>query len=148
VLIMTSNSPVPETSNDTQLREALLAYFKPEFVNRLDDVVRFSPLTREQLSEIVDMQVARVAARARERGVEVILTDDARRLLGNMGYDPNYGARPLRRVIQRQLTDKLALEMLEGLIREGDTVTADAVGGELELNTTRSTERAAAASAA
>jgi ATP-dependent Clp protease ATP-binding subunit ClpB len=148
VLIMTSNIPVPETSNDTQLREALLAYFKPEFVNRLDEVVRFSALTREQISEIVDLQVAQVAARARERGVELTLTDDARRLLGNLGYDPAYGARPLRRVIQRQLTDKLALALLEGRIREGDTVTADAAGGELTLSTARSPERTAAAPAA
>jgi ATP-dependent Clp protease ATP-binding subunit ClpB len=148
VLIMTSNIPVPETSNDTQLREALLEYFKPEFVNRLDEVVRFSALSREQISEIVDLQVAQVAARARERGVELTLSDDARRLLGNLGYDPTYGARPLRRVIQRQLTDKLALALLEGRIREGDTVAADAVSGELELSTTRSPERTAAASAA
>jgi ATP-dependent Clp protease ATP-binding subunit ClpB len=135
VLIMTSNIPVPETSNDAELREALLSYFKPEFVNRLDDVVRFKPLTREQLSEIVDLQVARVAERAAERGVELRLTGAARQLLGNMGYDPTYGARPLRRVIQRQLTDKLALALLEGKIREGDVVTADSVDGELSLST-------------
>jgi ATP-dependent Clp protease ATP-binding subunit ClpB len=133
VLIMTSNIPVPETSNDAELREALLPFFKPEFVNRLDDVVRFKPLTREQLSEIVDIQVARVAERARERGVALTLTDTARQLLGNLGYDPTYGARPLRRVIQRQLTDKLALALLEGRVREGDAVTADAQGGEIVL---------------
>jgi ATP-dependent Clp protease ATP-binding subunit ClpB len=135
VLIMTSNIPVggPDPMNDAQLREALLAYFKPEFVNRLDDVVRFEALTREQLSEIVDLQVARVAARARERGVTLTLSDDAKTLLGNMGYDPAYGARPLRRVIQRQLTDRLALALLEGRIREGDAVTADARNGELVL---------------
>jgi ATP-dependent Clp protease ATP-binding subunit ClpB len=134
VLIMTSNIPVPETANDAELREALLAHFKPEFVNRLDDVVRFAPLTREQLSEIVDLQVARVAGRAGERGVELKLTDDAKTLLGNLGYDPAYGARPLRRVIQRQLTDKLALALLEGSVREGDTVTAEARDGEVVLD--------------
>ncbi len=136
VLIMTSNIPVPETSNDAELREALLSYFKPEFVNRLDDVVRFRSLTREQISEIVNLQVAGVAERARERGVELTLTDDARTLLGNMGYDPTYGARPLRRVIQRQLTDKLALALLEGKVREGDAVTGDAQNGEIVLEVT------------
>ena len=136
VLIMTSNIPVPETDNDAELREALLSHFKPEFVNRLDDVVRFKPLTREQISRIVDLQVQGVAARARERGVELTLTDEASQLLGNLGYDPTYGARPLRRVIQRQLTDKLALALLEGRIREGDHVTAQARGGEIELEVT------------
>jgi ATP-dependent Clp protease ATP-binding subunit ClpB len=134
VLIMTSNIAVPETSSDAQLREALLSHFKPEFVNRLDDIIRFAALTREQISEIVNLQVARVVERARERGVELALTDTARQLLGNMGYDPTYGARPLRRVIQRQLTDKLALALLEGRIREGDSVTADAANGEIVLN--------------
>jgi ATP-dependent Clp protease ATP-binding subunit ClpB len=133
VLIMTSNIPVPETDNDAELREALLSHFKPEFVNRLDDVVRFKPLTREQISRIVDLQVERVAERARERGVALTLTAEASQLLGNLGYDPTYGARPLRRVIQRQLTDKLALALLEGKIREGGHVTAQARGGEIEL---------------
>jgi ATP-dependent Clp protease ATP-binding subunit ClpB len=99
----------------------------------LDDIVRFKALTREQISEIVDLQVARVIDRVAERGVEVTLTDDARTLLGNMGYDPTYGARPLRRVIQKQLTDRLALALLEGRLRDGDSMRVDAVGGELVL---------------
>ncbi len=127
VLIMTSNIPIPEGLSDTEARNLLLEHFKPEFVNRLDDVVRFEPLSREQLSEIVELQVARVLDRMAERGVEVTLTDDAKQLLGNMGYDPAYGARPLRRVIQKQLVDKLALALLQGEIREGDTVRVDAV---------------------
>ena len=135
VLIMTSNLPVGGGADsgeagsdragtgdgdgdgvaaDAQLRTELLQYFKPEFVNRLDDIVRFHSLTREQISEIVDLQVARVIARVAERGVQVTLTDDARTLIGNMGYDPTYGARPLRRVIQKQLTDRLALALLRG----------------------------------
>jgi ATP-dependent Clp protease ATP-binding subunit ClpB len=118
---------------DAQLRTELLQYFKPEFVNRLDDIVRFHSLTREQISEIVDLQVARVIARVAERGVEVTLTDSARELIANMGYDPTYGARPLRRVIQKQLTDRLALALLEGRLREGDSVRVDAVDGELVL---------------
>ena len=116
VLIMTSNIPVPESLPDAELRNALLEYFKPEFINRLDDVVRFHALTREQISEIVALQVERVIDRVAERGVQVTLTDAARQLLGNLGYDPSYGARPLRRVIQKQLTDRLALALLQGEI--------------------------------
>ena len=115
------------------MRTALLDYFKPEFVNRLDDIVRFHSLDREQLSEIVDLQVARVIDRVAERGVRVTLTEAARTLLGNLGYDPSYGARPLRRVIQKQLTDRLAYALLQGEIRAGDAVTIDAVDGELTL---------------
>jgi ATP-dependent Clp protease ATP-binding subunit ClpB len=154
VLIMTSNIPVAASvdsgapgSNgmdsedgagiaaDAQLRTELLQYFKPEFVNRLDDIVRFHALTREQISEIVDLQVARVIDRVAERGVQVTLTDSARELLANMGYDPTYGARPLRRVIQKQLTDRLALALLAGEIRSGDAVSVDVVDGELALET-------------
>jgi ATP-dependent Clp protease ATP-binding subunit ClpB len=143
VLIMTSNIPVgggagdavdsDSAHADAQLRAGLLDYFKPEFINRLDDIVRFKALTREQISEIVDLQVARVIERVAERGVEVTLTDDALTLLGNLGYDPTYGARPLRRVIQKQLTDRLALALLKGELREGDSVTVDAQDGELVL---------------
>jgi len=133
VLIMTSNIPVPEGLGDAELRSSLLEYFKPEFINRLDDVVRFHALDREQLGEIVDLQVARVIERVAERGVAVTLTDTARELLANLGYDPSYGARPLRRVIQKQLTDRLALALLEGEIHSGDDVTVDARDGELVL---------------
>ena len=135
VLIMTSNIPVPEELSDTQMRSALLEYFKPEFINRLDDIVRFQSLTREQISEIVDLQVAQVVARIAERGIEVTLTDQARELLGNMGYDPSYGARPLRRVIQKQLVDRLATALLRGEIHSGDVVSVDAADGQLALQT-------------
>ncbi|HEX8714206.1 MAG TPA: AAA family ATPase [Solirubrobacteraceae bacterium] len=155
VLIMTSNIPVAAdvaddgdahaaASADAQLRTELLDFFKPEFVNRLDDIVRFKSLTREQLSEIVELQVDRVIARVAERGVAVTLTDDAKQLLGDMGYDPTYGARPLRRVIQKQLTDRLALALLKGELREGDAVEIDARDGELTLETTRAEAAAAA----
>jgi ATP-dependent Clp protease ATP-binding subunit ClpB len=133
VLIMTSNIPVPEGLSDTEQRAALLQYFKPEFINRLDDIVRFDALTRDQLAEIVDLQLARVIERVAERGVQLTLTDEAKQLLGNMGYDPTYGARPLRRVIQKQLIDRLALALLRGEVREGDSIRVDAAGGELAL---------------
>jgi ATP-dependent Clp protease ATP-binding subunit ClpB len=116
---------------DAKLRDALLEHFKPEFVNRLDDIVRFKALNRGQIGRIVDLQVERVIARVRERGVEVTLTEAARELLGDMGYDPTYGARPLRRVIQKQVTDRLALSLLEGSLRPGDAIRVDAVDGGL-----------------
>src|SRR6188472_342110 len=123
VLIMTSNLPGGRAGVESQ--------FRPEFVNRLDDIVEFEPLTREQLRQIVALQTALVIARLAERGVTLRLTDDARTLLGNLGYDPTYGARPLKRVIQKQLIDKLALKLLEGEFREGDAVEVDAEDGEL-----------------
>jgi ATP-dependent Clp protease ATP-binding subunit ClpB len=125
VLIMTSNIPGG--------RAGIEAHFKPEFINRLDDIVEFHSLTREQIGEIVDLQVARLIQRVRERGIEVELTDHARTLLGNLGYDPTYGARPLKRVIQKRLVDQLALAILEGRFVEGDTVKVDAAEGELVL---------------
>jgi ATP-dependent Clp protease ATP-binding subunit ClpB len=137
VLIMTSNIPVPPGVGDTEVRGALLEHFKPEFINRLDDIVRFASLTREELTEIVDLQVARVIERVEERGVTLTLTDSAREMLGNMGYDPTYGARPLRRVIQKQLIDRLALALLKGEVRAGDAVKVDTVEGELSLAPTR-----------
>ena len=111
VLIMTSNIPGG--------RAGVEAQFKPEFINRLDDIVEFHSLTREQIGEIVDLQVERLVRRVREREIEVALTDTARTLLGNLGYDPTYGARPLKRVIQKRLVDRLALAILEGRVRRG-----------------------------
>jgi|HubBroStandDraft_6_1064221.scaffolds.fasta_scaffold00618_14 ATP-dependent Clp protease ATP-binding subunit ClpB len=125
VLIMTSNIPGG--------RAGVEAHFKPEFINRLDDIVEFHSLTREQIGEIVDLQVTRLIERVRERGIEVELTDTARTLLGNLGYDPTYGARPLKRVIQKRLVDPLALAILEGRFATGDTVRVDAADGELML---------------
>jgi ATP-dependent Clp protease ATP-binding subunit ClpB len=108
-----------------------LAHFKPEFINRLDDIVRFHALTRGQIGQIVELQTERVIGRVRERGVELQLSDAAKDLLAEMGYDPTYGARPLRRVIQKQLTDRLALALLDGSLRAGETIRVDAVDGRL-----------------
>ncbi len=118
VLIMTSNIPGG--------RAGVEANFKPEFINRLDDIVEFDPLSREQLREIVDLQVARLIVRVAERGVDVQLTDAARDLLGDMGYDPAYGARPLKRVISKYLVDPMALGLLKGEYAAGDSVVVDA----------------------
>ncbi len=127
------NTVLIMTSNIAGGRAGVEAQFRPEFVNRLDDIVEFQSLSREQISEIVDLQVARLISRVRERGIEVELTDDARTLLGNLGYDPTYGARPLKRVIQKRLVDQLALAILEGRFTSGDLVRVDAAGGELVL---------------
>jgi ATP-dependent Clp protease ATP-binding subunit ClpB len=116
-----------------RLGEVLRQTFKPEFLNRVDDTVIFHRLSRDDLSRIVELQVEQLAGRVREKGIEIELTDDARTLLGNLGYDPTYGARPLKRVIQKQLVDRLALKLLEGEFREGDTVLVDAEGGELRF---------------
>ncbi|HEY3727231.1 MAG TPA: ATP-dependent chaperone ClpB [Solirubrobacteraceae bacterium] len=125
VLIMTSNVPGG--------RAGVEAQFKPEFINRLDDIVEFESLTRAQIGTIVDLQVANVMRRVRERELELSLSDDARTLIGNLGYDPTYGARPLKRVIQKRLVDPLALAILEGKFLPGDTVRVEAVEGELVL---------------
>ena len=132
VLIMTSNIPGGRVGAEAQ--------FKPEFINRLDDIVEFESLDRAQIGAIVDLQVERLVRRVRARGIEVELTDAARILLGNLGYDPTYGARPLKRVIQKRLVDPLALAILEGDFREGDTVRVDAGDGDLVLSRVEAAE--------
>jgi ATP-dependent Clp protease ATP-binding subunit ClpB len=125
VLIMTSNIPGG--------RAGVAANFKPEFINRLDDIVEFDPLSREQLREIVDVQVARLIVRVAERGVDVELTDAARDLLGELGYDPAFGARPLKRVISKHLVDPMALALLKGEFASGDHIVVDADDGDLRF---------------
>jgi ATP-dependent Clp protease ATP-binding subunit ClpB len=120
------------------IEEVLAATFKPEFLNRIDDTVIFHRLSKQDIGRIVELQVQQLVGRVAERGIQVDLSDDARTLLGNLGYDPVYGARPLKRVIQKQLVDQLALKILEGEFIEGDTVHVDAAEGALVF------ERAAA----
>jgi ATP-dependent Clp protease ATP-binding subunit ClpB len=150
VLIMTSNVGSQEIAGeriDEQMREkidaVLTTTFKPEFLNRIDETVIFHRLSREDITRIVDVQVAMLTERVHERGIEIELSDDARALLGNLGYDPTYGARPLKRVIQSKLVDRLALKLLEGEFSEGDTVRIGAADGELTFE--RATSQAAAA---
>jgi ATP-dependent Clp protease ATP-binding subunit ClpB len=125
VLIMTSNIPGG--------REGAELTFRPEFINRLDDIVEFESLSRPQIGQIVTLQLRRVIDRLAERGIGLQLTPEARELLGDLGYDPVYGARPLKRVIQKKLVDRLALQMLQGEFADGDTVRVDAADGELVL---------------
>jgi ATP-dependent Clp protease ATP-binding subunit ClpB len=134
VVIMTSNigsqyladEAASEAVAEERVMMALREQFRPEFLNRVDEIVLFHRLGREELDRIVDMQVARLQARVRERGVTLTLTDAAKRVIAEEGYDPVYGARPLKRVIQRRLQDPLALRLLEGEIRDGAVVEADA----------------------
>jgi len=138
VLIMTSNvgsDRIVGEAVDEKIREGieevLAATFKPEFLNRIDDTVIFHRLSKADIGRIVELQVDQLVGRVRERGIEIELTGGARTLLGNLGYDPTYGARPLKRVIQKQLVDKLALKILEGEFIEGDVVKVDAAEGEI-----------------
>ncbi|MGO9902662.1 MAG: ATP-dependent chaperone ClpB [Solirubrobacteraceae bacterium] len=129
------NAVLIMTSNIAGGRAGVEASFKPEFVNRLDDIVEFESLSREQIAQIVDLQVARVIVRVRQRDLALELSDAARTLIGNLGYDPTYGARPLKRVIQKHLVDPLALAILEGRFAPGDTVRVDAADGEIVFET-------------
>ncbi len=117
VLIMTSNIRSPE-----QMRE----HFRPEFLNRIDEIVQFEALGKEELGEIAELQLARLRERLAERGLGLELTDAAKELLAEVGWDPTYGARPLKRAIQRLVENPLALRLLEGEFAEGDTIRVDA----------------------
>jgi ATP-dependent Clp protease ATP-binding subunit ClpB len=110
------------------VHEALRAQFKPEFLNRIDEIVIFDNLTREDLGKIIDIQLEKVRERLAVRNLTLKLTDAAREMLAQEGYDPAYGARPLKRAIQRLILDPLALEILSGKFKEGDTIKADADG--------------------
>ncbi len=140
VLIMTSNvgsqyiaAETLEENAREQVTEALTQTFPPEFLNRIDDIVIFHRLSQQDLAKIVEIQVEQLAERVEERGIRIELTQNARELLGNLGFDSTYGARPLKRVIQKRLIDVLALKLLEGEFSEGDEVTVDAVDGELSF---------------
>jgi ATP-dependent Clp protease ATP-binding subunit ClpB len=122
VLIMTSN-----IRSAAQMRE----HFRPEFLNRIDEIVEFTPLSREQIGEIVELQLERLRARLAERTITLELTDAAKEVLAEAGWDPAYGARPLKRAIQRLVENPLALRLLEGDLGDGDTIRVDAQNGEL-----------------
>jgi ATP-dependent Clp protease ATP-binding subunit ClpB len=135
VLIMTSNigsqfivelGPEQREELEARVMEALRGHFKPEFLNRVDDIVIFHQLRREHIDRIVEIQLERVRRLLAERRITLELTDEAKRLLAEKGYDPHFGARPLKRVIQRLVQDPLALRILEGDFREGAKLQADA----------------------
>jgi len=134
VIIMTSNLgseyiqallPYREEEAYQRVMEAVRAHFRPEFLNRIDEIIMFRPLTREQLSQIVDIQLRQVRQRLKQRNITLQVTLRAKEWLAERGYDPVYGARPLKRVIQRELLDRLANKILRGEVRDGDTVIVD-----------------------
>jgi ATP-dependent Clp protease ATP-binding subunit ClpB len=135
VLIMTSN---------VRSVAALRDVFRPEFLNRIDEVIEFQPLSKEQIAEIVELQLGRLRERLAERRIELELTDGAKEALAEAGWDPAYGARPLKRAIQRLVENPLALRLLEGDFADGDAIRVDAEDGEIRFEK----DRAAAAAAA
>ncbi len=130
-----------ETTMRTKIREMLRERFKPEFLNRVDEIITFHALKMEHLGYIVDLQLARVGKRLTERGVTIRVTEAAKKFLAEKGYDPIFGARPLKRVIQHHILDPLALKIVEGTVKDDDTVTIDAKENEMTFKTgkTRST---------
>jgi ATP-dependent Clp protease ATP-binding subunit ClpB len=140
VIIMTSNlgssyiissDPAREADMRHQVMEALRANFRPEFLNRIDETIIFKALSKDQIAEIVEIQLDVVARRLAERDVDLKITAAARDLIATLGYDPTFGARPLKRVIQRHILDPLALKLLSGTIHDGEEVVIDAIDGEL-----------------
>jgi ATP-dependent Clp protease ATP-binding subunit ClpB len=135
VLIMTSN---------IRSGDAMRDHFRPEFLNRIDEIVEFKALSREQLGEIVELQLERLRERLAERGLSLELTGDAKQTIADAGWDPTYGARPLKRAIQRLLENPLALRLLEGDFGDGDTILVDAQNGDLVFMKAAAAEAAAA----
>jgi len=142
VLIMTSNlggqwllelGQENWAEAERQVRNTLRQHFKPEFLNRIDDIVVFRPLARDHLLRIVDLQLGRVARLAADRGLTLEVTPDAKVMLVDEGYDPAFGARPLKRVIQRSVQNPLALALLEGEYVDGDTIRVERVGDRLHF---------------
>jgi len=144
VIVMTSNlgsHQIQEMAGDdspqayVQMKAAVMgvvqAHFRPEFINRLDDIVVFHPLDKQQIRQIARIQLNGLEKRLAERGLKLVLSDDALNLLGNVGFDPVYGARPLKRAIQQQLENPLASKILGGEFVNGDTVHVEAQGGHL-----------------
>ncbi|HVS07746.1 MAG TPA: ATP-dependent chaperone ClpB [Candidatus Dormibacteraeota bacterium] len=153
VVIMTSNlgshilqdPNLTEEDKEKAVLEAVRHNFRPEFLNRVDEIIIFKPLSREQIKHIVNIQLERLRQRLAERRITLQLTPAALDLIANEGYDPVYGARPLKRVIQRRIQDPLAMAVLDAKFREGDTVLVDAEKGELVLRKAGAKEHAGVA---
>ncbi|MBW2011379.1 MAG: ATP-dependent chaperone ClpB [Deltaproteobacteria bacterium] len=144
IIIMTSNigsrwiqelGPSRREEMKSKVTEALRANFKPEFLNRIDETIIFENLTPDQIGFIVDIQIQRLKKRLDEKNINLVLSDDARALLAEKGYDPAYGARPLKRAIQHYMENPLAMEILNGDIKEGATVKADVQGDQIVFKT-------------
>ena len=138
VLIMTSNigsqfilHEENAEQREAKVTEALRGHFRPEFLNRIDEIIIFDRLRQDEITTIVDLQLARVRKRLAKQGLGLALSAAAKEHIGSQGYDPIYGARPLKRVIQHLLLDPLSLDVLEGKFVEGDTIHAEMDGGQI-----------------
>ena len=139
---MTSNlgsREIQDAEGDEQeVRDAVLqelrANFKPEFLNRIDDIIIFHQLSREQITQIVDVQLERLRAMLHERNISIVLEESAKELLAREGYDPNFGARPLKRAIQTLIQNPLAMKLLRSEIQPGQTVVVSAANGEMNFS--------------
>jgi ATP-dependent Clp protease ATP-binding subunit ClpB len=143
IVIMTSNlgsylftdTGVGDEERRDKVMDEVRAHFRPEFLNRIDEVVVFDQLGRDEIAKIVDIQLRGLAKRLADRKLTVTLTDEARQYLANKGYDPAYGARPLKRLIQREVQDALAMKLLSGEVREGDAIEITTGEGGLVFRT-------------
>jgi ATP-dependent Clp protease ATP-binding subunit ClpB len=140
VIILTSNigsqyimEDLPKDERNKRVTGALREHFRPEFINRIDEIIIFDRLDDRQLASIVDIQLKHLLDRLTKQNITLQLTEDAKKFLGREGYDPAYGARPLKRVIQREILDPLSLEILDGKFAEGDTIKADVKDGHLSF---------------
>ncbi|MBI5049297.1 MAG: AAA family ATPase, partial [Nitrospirae bacterium] len=147
VVIMTSNigsqhiqEMLTEWSNEEQIRKGVMgelkAFFRPEFLNRVDEIIIFHALNRELLMEIVDIQLNRMKKFLKGKHIDIVLTEKAKAYLAEIGYDPLYGARPLKRVIQKEILNPLATKLLEGAFKEDDTIEVDREEGGLIFKST------------
>jgi len=143
IIIMTSNvgsqwiqelGASSRKDMENRVTEALRASFKPEFLNRIDEIIIFHNLTQEQIGDIVDIQMKRLESRLAEMNMELVLSDDARAFLAEKGFDRIYGARPLKRAIQKYIENPLSMEILQGNISEGTKLKADVEGDRIVFN--------------
>jgi ATP-dependent Clp protease ATP-binding subunit ClpB len=140
IIIMTSNvgsqwiqelGTSQREEMESRISDALRAQFKPEFLNRIDETIIFQNLTPDEIVQIVDIQIQRLARRLADNDIEFILSEDARQLIAQKGYDPIYGARPLKRVIQQYIENPLSMEILKGTVVEGSRISAEVENGQI-----------------
>jgi ATP-dependent Clp protease ATP-binding subunit ClpB len=141
---ITADGEIEERARDRVLAE-MRSHFRPEFLNRVDEIVLFKPLRREEIERIVDLLVEQLRQRLAERRIALEITPAAKAHVAERGYDPVYGARPLKRLLQREVETKVGRELLTGEVAEGSTMVVDAVGGEIRVRLERPAPEAAKA---
>jgi ATP-dependent Clp protease ATP-binding subunit ClpA len=130
----------PEWELEARIKEMLKQYFRPEFLNRIDEVIIFHALNKDHLRQIVEIQLRHLAARLAARNLKVEVSDAARKLLAEEGYDPQFGARPLKRLIQQRIENPIATRILAGEFAEGDTIVIDVDSSRRDFSFTRGRE--------